>query len=168
MVFIMEEFKILRLGTEISIAAEPLRPKESPIIGVIEALHRSISPRFSNGDKDDFDSQGKTEAKDDAERTRIPIAAPKAEFVVDLKEVGDPHGFPAADQAQGDGLVVFPSLGVDKNAMAVKVDDVKGIESSIVLDVPRAEEVDLVDVVEPQGISEIRVFHSLGLIRSFF
>jgi hypothetical protein len=168
MVFIMEEFKVLRLGTEISITSEPLSTKESPIIGVIEALHRSIPPRLSDGDKDDLDAQGKTEAKDDTERTRMPVAAPKAQFVVDLKEVGDPHGFPAADQAQGNGLVVFPSLGVDKNSMAVKVDDVQGIEASIVLDVSRAKEVGLMDVVELQSFPKIGVFHSFGSVRGFF
>jgi hypothetical protein len=118
-IFIVEEFKVLRLGTKMAIAAEPLRAEESAIIGVIEALHGSIPPRFPNGDKDDFDCQGKTKAKDDTERTRIPIAAPKAEFVVDLKEVGDPHGFPAAEQAHGDGFVLFSSLGVNKDAMTV-------------------------------------------------
>lgn len=168
MVFIMEEFKVLRLGAERTITPEPLSTKESPIIGVIEALHRSIPPRLSDGDKDDFDSQGKTEAKDDTERTRMPVAAPKAEFVVDLKEIGDPHGFPAADQAQSDGFVVFPSLGVDKNAMAVKIDDVQRIESSIVFDVTRAKEVGLMDVVELQSFPKIGVFHSFGLVRGFF
>jgi hypothetical protein len=168
MVFIMEDFKVLRLGSEISIIAEPLGAKEPAVVSVIEALHRSIAPRLSDGDKDDFDSHGKTEAKDDTERTRMPVAAPKAEFVVDLKEVGDPHSFPATDQAQSDGLVVFPSLGVDKNAMAVKIDDVKRIESSIVFDVTRAEEVGLMDVVELQSFPKIRVFHSFGLVRGFF
>ncbi len=167
-VFIMEEFEVLRLGTERTITPEPLSTKESPIIGVIEALHRSIPPRLSDGDKGDFDSHGKTEAKDDTERTRMPVAAPKAEFVVDLKEVGDPHGFPAAEQAHGDGFVVFPSLRVDKNAMAVKVDNVKGIEASIVLDVSRAKKVGLMDVVEIQSFPKIGIFHSFGLVRGFF
>jgi hypothetical protein len=168
MVFIMENFKVLRLGAEISITAEPLGTKEPTVVSVIEALHHSIPPRFSDGDKDDFDSQGKTEAKDDTERTRMPVAAPKTEFVVDLKEVGDSHGFPATDQSQSDGLVVFPSLGVDKNAMAVKVDNVKGIEASIVLDVSRAKKVCLMDAVEFQGFPKIGIFHSFGLVRGFF
>jgi len=137
-VFIMEEFKVLRLGAKMAIASEPLGAKESAIIGLIEALHGSIPPRFSHGDEDDFDSQGKAEAKNKAEGTGIPIASPKAEFVVDLEEVGDPHGFPAADQAHGYGFVVFPSLRVDKDSMTVKIHDVKRIESAIVFDVPRA------------------------------
>jgi len=85
-----------------------------------------------------------------------------------LEKIGDPHGFPATDQAPGDGLVVFASLGVDKNAMAVKVDDVKRIESSIVLDVSGAQKIGLMDIVEPQSFPQIRVFDSLGLVRSFF
>jgi hypothetical protein len=57
---------------------------------------------------------------------------------------------------------------MNKDPMAVKIDDVKGIESSVVLDVPGAEEVGLMDVVEIQGFSKIGVFHSFGLVRSFF
>jgi hypothetical protein len=52
--------------------------------------------------------------------------------------------------------------------MAVKIDDVKGIEASVVLDVSRAKEVGLMDVVEFQSFSKIGVFHSFGLVRSFF
>jgi hypothetical protein len=97
MVLIMEEFKVLRLGTEIAIAPEPLGAKEAAIVSVIEALHGSVPPRFPNGDKDGFDAQGKTKAQDDPKRTRIAVAAPKTEFVVELEEVGDPHGFPTTD-----------------------------------------------------------------------
>ena len=64
-VFIVEEFKVLCLGTKIPITPEPLGPKETAVISVIEALHGSIPPRLSDGDKDDFDSQGKTKAQDD-------------------------------------------------------------------------------------------------------
>ena len=167
-VFIMEEFKVLRLGTEIPITPEPLGSKETAVIGVIEALHGAIPPGFSDGDKDDFDRQGKTEAKDDAERTGMPIAAPKAKFVVELKEVGDAHGFPAADQALRDRSVVFAPLGMDKDPVTVKVDHMEGIEAAVVFDIARSQQIGLVDVVAPQRLPEIGVFHSFGLIRSFF
>jgi hypothetical protein len=42
------------------------------------------------------------------------------------------------------------------------------IETSIVLDVPGPQKVGLMDVVDPQSFSEIRVFHPFGDIRSFF
>jgi hypothetical protein len=57
---------------------------------------------------------------------------------------------------------------MNKDPMAVKIDDVEGIESSVVLDVPGAEEVGLMDVVARQRFPEIGVFHSFGLVRSFF
>jgi hypothetical protein len=167
-VFIMEELKVLRLGAEIPIAPEPLGSKEATIIGVIEAFHGTIPPRFSDGDKDDFDPEGKTETKDDAKRTGIPIAAPKAKFVVDLKEVGNAHGFPATDQALGDGSVVFAPLGMDKDPVAVNVHHLEGIEAAVVFDIPRPQKVGLMDVVAPQRFPEIGVFHSFGLVRSFF
>ena len=97
MVLIMEEFKVLRLGTEIAIAPEPLGAKVSAIVSVIEALHGSVPPRFPNGDKDGFDAQRKTRAQDSPKRTRIAVAAPKTEFVVEFEEVGDPYGFPTTN-----------------------------------------------------------------------
>jgi hypothetical protein len=57
---------------------------------------------------------------------------------------------------------------MNKDPMAVKIDDVKGIEASVVLDVSGAEEVGLMDVVAPQRFPERGVFHSFGLVRSFF
>jgi len=164
----VEEFEVPRLGTEIAITTEPLGSKEAAIIGVIEALHGTIPPRFSDGDKDGFDPEGKTEAKDDAERTGMPIAAPKAKFVVELKEVGDAHGFPAADQTLSDRSVVFAPLGMDKDPVTVKVYHMERIEAAVVFDIARFEQVGLVDVVAPQRLPEIGVFHSFGLIRSFF
>ena len=163
----MEEFKVFRLGAEIPITPEPLGSKEAAIIGVIEALHGTIPPRFSDGDKDDFDPEGKTEAKDDAERTGMPIAAPKAEFVAELKEVGNAHGFPAADLALGDGSVVFAPLEVDKDPVIVKIHHLEGIEGAVVFDIARPQKVALMDVVAPKRFPEIRVFHSFGLVRSF-
>ena len=99
MVSVMEEFKVLRLGSQVTIAAKPLPSEKSLIVAIIEALHDSITPRFSYRDKDHFDPQKQTESEDEAKGTRVTIASSKAEFVVDLEKVGNPHGFPATDQA---------------------------------------------------------------------
>ncbi len=93
---------------------------------------------------------------------------PRREFVVDLEKVGKAHRFPAAQHTPGHRLVVFASLGVDKDAMAVKVHNMKRIETSILLDVPGAQKIGLMDVVDPQGFSEVRVFHTFGGIKNFF
>jgi hypothetical protein len=45
---------------------------------------------------------------------------------------------------------------------------VKRKEAAIVFDVSWTQEICLVDVVESQGLGKVRVFHSLGDIRSFF
>jgi hypothetical protein len=168
MVSVMEEFKVFGLGSEVAIATKPLPSEESPIIGIIEALHDSITSRFSYRNKDHFDAQKQTESEDDAKRTRVTIASPKAEFVVELEEVWNPHGLPATDQAQSHGLVVLPSLRVKKDSVTVEIHDIEGIETAIVFDVSGANEVRLVDVVESQGLSEIGIFHSFGSIGSFF
>ena len=125
MVSIMEEVEILRLGFEMPIASKPLGPEESSIIGIIEALHGSVPPRFSDWDKDCFDSQKQTESEDDPKGTGVAIAPPEAKLVVDLKKVGHSQGFPTADQTHCRRLVVFASLGMEKDARTVKIHDIE-------------------------------------------
>jgi hypothetical protein len=168
MVSIVEKLKVLGLRSEVAIASKPLGSEESSIIGIIEALHDSITPGFSYGDKDHFYPKQKTNSEDNAEGTGVTIASAETELVVDLKKVGHTHGLPTADQAQSRGLVVFSSLRMQEDPVAVKIHDVERIETSIVFDVPRPEEVRLMDLIDPEGFSEIRVFHSFGGIRSFF
>jgi len=62
MVSIVEELKVLGLGSEVTIAAKPLGSEESPIIGVIKALHDSITPRFSYRDENHLDPQPQTDS----------------------------------------------------------------------------------------------------------
>ena len=165
---VMEELKILGLGSEMPIAAKPLGSEESSVIGIIEAFHNSITPGFSYRDEDYLDPQQKTDSEDNAKGTGITIASAKTELIVDLKKVGHTHRLPTADQAQSHGLVVFSSLGVKKDSVTREIHDIERIETSIVFDVSWPEEVRLMDVVDPQGLSEIRVFHPFGGIGSFF
>jgi hypothetical protein len=55
MIPVVEELKVFGLGSEMSVTPKPLGPKESSIIGIIEALYDSITPRFSYRDEDNFD-----------------------------------------------------------------------------------------------------------------
>ena len=57
-VLIVKELEVLRLGSEVTIAAEPLGAKKSAFVGVIESFHRSIAPRFSEGNENRFDLEG--------------------------------------------------------------------------------------------------------------
>jgi hypothetical protein len=99
MVLVVEEFEVLGLGSELTIAPKPLPSKESPVVGVIKALHDAIAPRFSDRDEDHLDSQQQTEPEDNAKGARVTIASTKTKFVVDLKKVGDSYGFPATNEA---------------------------------------------------------------------
>jgi hypothetical protein len=119
MVPIVEDLKVLGLRPELAIATKPLPSKESPVVGIIEALHDSITPGFSYGDEDYLDFHRQAKPEDNPKGTGITIASPETEFVVDLKEIRDTHRFPTTDQSQGHSLVVFSSLGVDKDAMTV-------------------------------------------------
>ena len=102
MISIVEELKVLGLRPEMSVTPKPLGPKESSVIGIIKAFHNSITPRFSYRDKDHLDPQKQTESEDDAKGTRVTVASPKTEFVVDLEKVWDPHGLPAAQKPLAD------------------------------------------------------------------
>ncbi len=168
MMSIMEDLKVLGLGSEVTIAPKPLGSEESSVIGIIKALHSSITPRFSYRDEDHFDPQPQTEFENNTKRTGVTIAPSETEFVVDLEKVGHAHSLPTIDQAQRYGLVVFSSLGMEKDPVAVKIHDIERIETPIVLDVSWPKEVCLMDVVDPQRLSEIGIFHSFGDIRSFF
>jgi hypothetical protein len=168
MVSIMEEVEILRLGFEMPIASKPLGPEESSIIGIIEAFHNSITPRFSYRDEDNFDPHQQTEPEDETKGSGVTIASPKAEFVVDLEKFWNPHGLPAADQAQSHGLVVFLSLWMEKDPVAAEIDNVERIETAIVLDISWTHEIGLMDMIDFQGLCEIGILDSFGEIRSFF
>ena len=93
--------------------------EESAVVGIIKALHSSITPRFSNGDEDHFDPEQKTQFEDNAKGARVTVAAPKTELVVRLEKVGHAHGLPTADQARSHGVVVLSSLGMKKDPVAV-------------------------------------------------
>jgi len=57
-VLIVKELEVFRLGSEVTIAPEPLGAEKSAIVGIIEAFHGSIAPGFSDGDENHFDPQG--------------------------------------------------------------------------------------------------------------
>jgi len=97
MVFVVEELKVPGLGSQMTIATKPLPSEESPIVGIIKALHHSITPRFSYRDEHHLDSKQQAESEDDAKGARVAIASTETEFVVDLKKIGDAHRLPTAD-----------------------------------------------------------------------
>jgi hypothetical protein len=168
MISIVEELKVLGLGSEVAITPKPLHPEESSVVGIIETLHDSITPRFSYRDEDHFDPHQQTESEDEAKGTRVTVASPKTEFVVDLEKVWNPHGLPAVDQTQSHGLVVLVSLRMEKGPVTVEIHHIEGIETPIVLDIPWTHEIRLMDMVETQRFSEIGVLDPFGEIRSFF
>jgi hypothetical protein len=168
MIPVVEEFKVSRLGSEMTIAPKPLRSEESSVVSLIEAFHYSITPRFSYRDEDYFDPHEQTEPEDDAKGVKVTIASPETEFVVELEKVRNPHSLPATDQARSHSLIVFPSLRTEKDPVAEEIDDVERIETTIVLDISWAHKIRLMDMVESQRLCEIRVVDPFGEIRSFF
>jgi len=168
MIPVVEKLKVLGLRSEMSVTPKPLGSEESSIIGIIEAFHNSITPRFSYRDKDSFDPHQQTEPEDETKGSGVTIASPKAEFVVDLEKFWDSHGLPAADQAQSHGLVVFLSLWMEKDPVTAEIDNVERIEAAMVLDISWTQEIGLMDMIDFQGPCEIGILDSFGEIRSFF
>jgi hypothetical protein len=109
-----------------------------------------------------------TRPDDQAWGTRIAVAAAKTQFVIKEQKIRQPHSFPAAQQAAGDLLIGFGALGFDINLMAEKIDNVKGIESAIALDVTRADEIGLMNVVNVESFPEIGILDPFGGVSSFF
>ncbi len=55
-VLIVKELEVLRLGSEMAIAPEPLGAKKSAAVGINEAFNGSITPGFSDGNENYFES----------------------------------------------------------------------------------------------------------------
>jgi hypothetical protein len=68
----------------------------------------------------------------------------------------------------GNCLVVLGPLRVKKEAMTVKIHDIEGKESAVVLDITGAHQIRLMNIVASKGISEIGVRHPFRGIRCFF
>ena len=52
--------------------------------------------------------------------------------------------------------------------MAVKIDHIHGVESTVTLDVTWAYEIHLMDVVAARGFGEVRILNPLGGVACFF
>ena len=109
-----------------------------------------------------------TQPDDQARGARIAVAAAKTQFVIKEQKIRQPHGFPATQQAAGNLLIGFGALRFDINPMAKKIDDVKGIEFAIALDVTRADKIGLMNVVNVEGFPEIGILDPFGCVSSFF
>jgi hypothetical protein len=165
---VMIELEISGLGSEVTVTPKPLDSKETLVIGVIKALDRSITPGFSNRNEDGLDPQRETESENNSKGPRVTVAPAESQLVVELEKVGHPHDLPASDQRLGDGLVVLGSLGIKKDAMTVKVHDIEGEETAVVLDITGTHQIGLMNIVAFQGVPEIGIRHSFGGIRCFF
>jgi hypothetical protein len=165
---VMMELKIPGLGSEMTVTPKPLNSKETLVIGFIKAFDRSITPGFSNWNEDSFDPQRETDSENDSKRPRVTVAPAESQFVVELEKVGHSQSLPTSDQPMGNGLIVFGSLGMKKDAMTVKIHDIEGKEAAIVLDITGAHQIGLMDIVASQGVPEIGIRHSFGGIRCFF
>jgi hypothetical protein len=99
MVLVVEKLKVFGLSPELPITSKKLPTEESSVIGIIEAFHHGIPPRFSDWDENDLDPHQQAKPQDNPERSGMAVAASKAEFVVELEEIRYAHGFPTTNQS---------------------------------------------------------------------
>jgi hypothetical protein len=82
MVPVMKKLKVFGLSPELPITSKKLSTEESSVIGIIETFHYAISPWFSDRNKNNLDAHQQAKSQDNPQRSRVPMAAMKAEFVV--------------------------------------------------------------------------------------
>ncbi len=109
-----------------------------------------------------------TQPDDQTRGARIAVAATKTQFIVKEQKIRQPYNLPASQQTARDLTVRFGALGFDINPVAKKIDDVKGIEFAIALDVTWTDEIGLVNVVNVEGFPEIRILDPFGGVSRFF
>lgn len=165
---VVKTLKVLRLPLERRVAREPLPPEELAVIGVVEVLHDPVAPRLAYGDEDRGDAVVEAHTQDDAQRPRVAVAPPEAQFVIELQECRDTHGLPAPHEACGHVQVLFRSLGLDIDPVAEHVHDVERIEPPVVLDIPGTDEIHLVQVVDSPRFRKVGILDTFRDVGSFF
>lgn len=168
MMAVMEPLEVLALPLEGLVAREPLPAKEHLVVGIVEPLHIPVSPGLADGDKDRRDSVIEAQPDHDPEGSGITVAAPEAKLIVELSKIRDAHGLPTPQEAGGHRVIGLGSLRLEIDRMAEAIHHVERVEPAIALDIPRSHQVDLMDVVDLQGLRKVGVSHPFGGVRSFF
>ena len=70
------------------------------------------------------------------------------ECIVKLKKIRKSQRLPGSHQIGCTLLILFASLRFDVNAMAEKVHHIKGVKLAIVLNIPRTDQICLMDVIK--------------------
>ena len=165
---VVKALEVLRLPFQHRVAREKLPPEELPVIGVVEVLHDPVSPRLADGDEDRGDAVVEAHTQDDAQRPRVAVTPPEAQFVIELQECRDTHGLPAPHEALSHVEVFFRSLRLDIDPVAEHVHDVERIEPPVVLDIPGTDEIHLVQVVDSPRFREVGILDTFRDVGSFF
>lgn len=162
MMTVMEPLEVLALPFEGLVAREPLPAKEHLVVGIVEPLHIPVSPGLADGDKDRRDPVIEAQPDHDPEGSGITVAAPEAQLIVELGKIRNAHGLPASQEAGGHRIIGLGSLRLKIDRMAEAVHHVERVEPAIALDISGPYQVDLVDVVDLQGLCKVGVGDPFG------
>jgi hypothetical protein len=161
---VVKTLKVFRLLLQGCVAREPLSSEELPVVRVVEVFNRPVPPRLSYGNKDRGDAVVETEAHDNPQGTRIAIASPETQFIVNLQKFRDAHCLPALHEACRHLIVFFRPLGLDMHPVAEDIHNVEGVKSPIPFDIPGTDKIGLMNVIDARGLNEVGIFDSLGSI----
>lgn len=101
-------------------------------------------------------------------RSRVAVASSEAQLIVKLNKIWYPDRLPASQQAGSDLPIFLGALCFDVHAMAEHIHRVERIELAITFYVPWPDKISLVNVVNLNRFSEIRIFNAFRNVRSFF
>jgi len=122
---VVVSLKVLALPLEGLIVREPLSAKEHFIVGIIESLHGPIPPGFTNGDKHRCHSEMEAHPDDNPEGSGITVAAPKAQFVVELDKIRDAYGLPASEDTGCYRIIGLGPLRLEIDPVAEEIHHVE-------------------------------------------
>ena len=165
---VVKTLKVLCLPLERGVRGEPLPPEELAVIGVVEVFHDPVPPRLTDGNEDRGDAVVEAHTQDDAQRPRVAVAPPEAQFVIELQEHRDTHGLPAPHETSSHVEVFLGSLGFDIDPVAEHIHDVERIESAVVFDIPGTDEIHLMQVVDSPRFREVGILDTFRDVGSFF
>lgn len=122
---VVKGLEIFTLSFQLSVTIEPLATEEFAIVSVIKALDYSIAPGLGYRDENRLDSEMQTHPDNQTRRTRIAIAAAETQLIVKEQKIRKADSLPAAQQASGNLPILFGTLSLDINPVAVQVDHVE-------------------------------------------
>jgi len=151
MIVVMEVLELGKVTSKMLQATEPLLTEEELIVDVVEPFDDTVTPGFSFGDKEHLHTQLQAGSDQQAETPRIAIRSSKRELVVQLEVVGQSQTTPGGKKCLYDGLITLGRDRFQRHGITEGIDEMQAIESCSAMQIPRADEVKLMNNIRSLG-----------------